>query len=461
MILLIVSLVPLVYGCTLTTTLEPTSETTNTTEDPILKDTISPLLKIDSSAKSVVINQGEDYNLLDGITGMDNLEGNITNRIEMNIGNFDKNVPGVYEILYFLTDRAGNSATSLSKFVTVIDTSIYQAPPVYFGVIPNEQPKPSAPGVFSGAWYHKVVSSKDVWYGIEGTITLPTAKITRYENNSYNPELDVDPNAKNLDNPSIYMGGNATTESDIGLSFSKVCTDANCTNLSRGSIAFRPFWRYITDVETDAGGYDVHNGNYAVSCSGTSNYKNCIANWHFKYTEYYYLPGDKVRMLVYSPKPNYLQMQIEVIEKSTLPESIRMREEYGWNDPEDFKSPIFRSPGHGTGALAEYKRVNAIDQVNNEAKPTIETTTEVRTATWHEVYLYRKIEGTMYRVPMTSNRVAVVNAPHADRYTTTYDGVNTELGGEKIYIHPGYSNTITTQVDLAVLFLNKKENNLI
>jgi hypothetical protein len=91
---------------------------------------------------------------------------------------------------------------------------------------------------------HKV-SSKDKWVGIEGIITLPEVKIARYEGD-YNSELDVDPNAKNLDNPSVYMGGHALNESDVGLSFSKALIDVKNQTLSKGSIAFRPFCVYIT-----------------------------------------------------------------------------------------------------------------------------------------------------------------------------------------------------------------------
>ncbi len=417
-----------------------TTENTNSTttiDEKLLNDKIKPLIKV--SGTTIFIDQGEEYNLLEGITGLDNLEGDITDKIQINYGNYNKDVPGTYEIFYFLTDLAGNVADSVSRIINVRDTAIYAAPPIYTETIPNEKPAPSMPPYFPGAWYHKVVSSRDAWYGIEGTITLPEMKITRYENDDYNNELDVDPNAKNLDNPSIYMGGNATTESDIGLSLSKGCIDSECNTLSKGSFVFRPFWRYITNMDTDAGGYDVHNGEYAVSCTGTGATKNCIANWHYKDTKYYYLPGDKVRMLIYSPKPNYLQMQIEVLEISTLPESVRIREEYGWEAPQNFKSPIFSSPGHGTGAYAEYKRVNAIDQVSNEGKPTIDTTTEVKEAIWHNTYLYRKIDGIMYRVPLTSRRSVYINSPSDGGFTSIDNGLEVN-GGEIISIHPGRIN---------------------
>jgi hypothetical protein len=232
------------------------------------------------------------------------------------------------------------------------------------------------------------------------------------------------------------MGGHATDESDVGLSFSRALIDIKGQTLSKGGIAFRPFWRYITNENQDAGDYNAHNGEYAVSV--TKN--NCIANYHWKYTEYYYLPGDKLRMIIYIPEPNKMQLQIEVIEKSTLPSSVEMRKQYGWKDPANFKSPVFSAPGNGTDINVEYKRVNAIDQVANEGKTAITSQTEIKNAIWYETYLYRKINGKIYRVPMGDNRRGMLNAPDETRFTVSYEGVDRNSGGEVVTIHPGYTS---------------------
>lgn len=76
-------------------------------------------------------------------------------------------------------------------------------------------------------------------------------------------------------------------------------------------------------------------------------------------------------------------------------------------------SPVFTSPGNGV-TDAEYKRVNAIDQVANEGKTAIETATTVTNAIWHHTYLYRVIDGILYRVPMTDERCAARAAPYDD-----------------------------------------------
>ena len=105
--------------------------------------------------------------------------------------------------------------------------------------------------------------------------------------------------------------------------------------------------------------------------------------------------------------------------------------------PADFLSPIFASPGQGTGIDAEFKRVCAIDQSGNEGGTAIETTTEVKGVIWHETYLYREIDGVIYRVPMDESRRAATAAPRSDAFTVTHEGVDTNKGGEVVCIHPG------------------------
>lgn len=397
-------------------------------------DTEPPVLRINKSVREVTIKKGEGFDLMNGVTAKDDVDGKINDKVVIDDGGFDPNVPGVYTITYSVKDAAGNAAETVVRTVTVVETDAMAAPPIWEGVIEGEKKNPAKPALFGGAWYYKVVSSKDKWVGIEATVTLPEIDINRY-NGSYDDSLAVDPNAKNLDNPSIYLGGNAETESDVGLSLSKVALDASGT-ISTGNVAFRPFWRYITDEDQDVGGYDVHGGEYAVTANGN----NCFANYHWKFTEYYYLPGDQLRIIVFSPEPGKLQLQIDVLAVSTLPSSVEIREKYGWKDPQDFLSPIFTSPGQGTGMDAEFKRVCAIDQSGNEGGTAIDTTTLVKDVIWHETYLYREIDGTLYRVPMSEDRRAAIGAPYEDRFTITHEGVDSSKGGEVVTIHPGYQN---------------------
>ncbi|PKK86709.1 MAG: hypothetical protein CVV63_04070, partial [Tenericutes bacterium HGW-Tenericutes-8] len=82
----------------------------------------------------------------------------------------------------------------------------------------------------------------------------------------------------------------------------------------------------------------------------------------------------------------------------------------------------------------EFKRVNAIDQVANEGKPAVPTTTSVGEAIWHNTYLYRNIDGITYRVPMNDTRIGVMNCPLVTQFTST--GIDALTGGETVSIHP-------------------------
>lgn len=431
----------------------------NPDEGKYLNDKIAPLLSFDDSSKqTVAVIQNSEFDPLEGLKALDNLEGDITKNIKVDLGDFDISKPGTYELVFYVLDRAQNVSNQLIKYVTVLEAyTILNKYPVYTNEINNEALLPVAPNCFQGAYYHKVFSSKDYWLGLEAEVTLPTPDINRYES-TFNDSLNIDPNSRNLDNPSLYMGGHAYNESDVGLSLKNalVKNDGGSIGISVGSYAFRPFWRYITSSDYDAGTYDRATGRfYAVSCNGSGTSKNCSGNWDFNDTQYYYLPGDQLRMIVYSPKPGYLQLQIEVIAASTLPYSVGVRTFNGWEAPADFISPIFSSPGHGS-MKAEFKRVNAIDQVANEAKPVKETTTTVGEAIWHNTYLHRDIDGEMYRIPFNMTRVAVMSCPVKSYFTTT--GINAITGGETVAIHPGRTSlsTVITE-ELITLNNNRKE----
>jgi hypothetical protein len=320
---------------------------------------------------------------------------------------------------------------------TTLPENSWHLSEVYHGVIPNESLKPSLPNCFAGAVYRKVVSSKDFWIGIEATITLPEFFVDqdRYDDEKANYYLD---------NASIYMGGHAYFESDVGIAWMIGHEDEYSSRLSRSGIAYRPFWRYITTQEV---------------CTNNNCYRNAsVSNY-----ELYYFPGDKLRISVYSPKPGYMQMRIEVLETTTHPDYINKRDEYGL--PEDFNrifvTPIFPSAGMGE-LKAEFKRVNAIDQVANEGKPTINTNASVVNAIWHEVYLYRKIDDILYKVPMTNDRSVGmicplgqnVNGDFSNAFIIDYEGVDVLKGGEIVTLNP---NNGTGRLYNLFIYLNRKE----
>lgn len=282
----------------------------------------------------------------------------------------------------------------------------YQNAQVYKDKIENEIIPEGTPPCFPGAWYRKAVSSHDHWLGIEATVTLPEflPDDNRKASNS----------KRYMDNPSVYFGGNAGEESDAGLTWTLVGKTAECLEPSNESLAFRPFWRYIHGDE------------------------NTWKNSDFRHPEHYYLPGDTLRVSVFSPKVDYLQMQIEVVKPTTIEKFVERRKSWRIeNDaPVGYVSELFPSIGQGY-KVGEFKRVNAIDQSQNEGKPAKNTNSIVQNLVWHEVYLYRKINDEVYKIPFTKERFSSMLCPNPLGFSVSYEGVDKDLGGEKVTIHPG------------------------
>lgn len=285
---------------------------------------------------------------------------------------------------------------------------------------------------FGGAWYHKVMSVPYVFYGMEAVVTLPMPFIKRYED-GFLPKGLLSLHHKNLDVSSIYMGGHAKDELDVGLALFKGELNGK---MSEGSCVYRPFWRYITDEFEDVGTYDLENKRfYAASLlNNTNGIKNIYAQYHPSFTEYYYLPGDKLKMTLYSPKPNFMQLKIEVLELSNMPYSIYMRKTYKYKDPQTFITPVFSSKGHGTDMIKTYKRVNAIDQVKNEGKIAIASQTKILNSLWHECYLYYKEADVLYKTPMTDENTVTMQCPEKNAFYATK--MDAKTGRQMVSICP-------------------------
>lgn len=315
---------------------------------------------------------------------------------------------------------------SLTKLVRAtldsraVDVSMFDDVEVWEKSISNEvAPQKSAP-CFQGAWYRKVVSSTDHWLGIEGVIKL----------GEFTPDLkrfDLDGKKRFMDNPSIYMGGKALLESDAGLGLN-VSYDSNDfseeLSVSSPKLAYRPFWRYIYKKAVDI------KGNVE---------RSEVNSWNITESQalmYYYFPGDVIRMKIYSPVKDYLQLRIEVVEPTKIEKYVNLRKKYNLKNgaPSDFYSPIFHSEGHGYH-VAEFKRVNSIDQYGNEGFVAKDTDATVSRATWLESFLYRKIDGKIVKVPFHSERQLSLICPNEQAISVDID--NPQMGGESITIHPG------------------------
>lgn len=322
-----------------------------------------------------------------------------------------------------------------------LPANYFHLAPVYLGTILNETSKPATPACFAGAVYRKVFSNRDQWLGIETIVTLPLFVPDPLRIDQSRPTLY-------LDNASVYLGGNAYNESDVGVSWMIGHISATNPGVSRSGVAFRPFWRYITTQE---------------SCTNN----NCFRHAHVTNYATYYFPGDKLRISVFSTRPNYLQMRVEILELTTHPDYINHRKNvYQLADdfPRVFISDEFHSAGVGV-VNTEYKRVNALDQVANEGKPTLNTNARSENTKWHEVYLYRRIDGELVKVPMTSNRAAYmacpsgtnVNGNFAQAFQISSVGVDVFLGGEVVTIAPNNGTGKLYNTNQTVMIIPRKE----
>jgi len=235
---------------------------------------------------------------------------------------------------------------------------------------------PSSSSCFAGAYYRKAVSSKDYWLGIGGTVVLPTLTydLTRENPNKLGTYLD---------NASIYLGGTSDDqETDIGMTW-EVIREAD-GSVSKERKAFRPFMRRTSHK----------SGQTAV-------YQNAPAT-----SNYYWYPGETI------------SISIQVIE----PKKIKFIVEGAGKKYEE----IFEADGYQKEIMANYKRVNAIDQVANEGKPVQPTTAKVTGAKWLEVYLFRSANSQIVKVPMHTKRFTDMQCPAKSYFTLSTSGESGE-----------------------------------
>ncbi len=257
-------------------------------------------------------------------------------------------------------------------------------------VLAEEVPPPDSQPCFPGAYYRKAVSSQDVWTGIETVVRLPT------------PDYDmdrIDPNTNRpRDNASIYLGGNASgQESDAGVNWEIIRRPDG--TISQQRVAFRPFWRVT-----------AWNSGPAQA-------------------EYYYQPGDVLRMAVYTEETNQMTMEIEVLGRTD--ESLEFVQNLGVEDAYATLTVTFDAPGYGPGRVQEWKRVNGLDQMGGEGTEVEPTTTRIDDAEWLEAWLFRGEEG---KFAFTADRFTDMRCPDP-AYVTVIETENAHKGGELVSLH--------------------------
>lgn len=241
-------------------------------------------------------------------------------------------------------------------------------------------PEASLP-CFAGAYYRKAVSSVDNWLGIEGKVVLPQIDYDSIRVNPLKP-------GQFLDNFSVYLGGNSDgQETDIGLTWEVIKDEAG--NISSERKAFRPFLRRSSHK----------SGQTAL-------YKNAPAE-----SRYYWFPGDTVLITVQTVKEGILKL--------TLAGNGKKYEEE------------FESAGYSFTQKAQFKRVNAIDQVANEGKPVQTTKAKSIGAKWLNVSLFRYYKSDAIKVPMHPLRFTDMRCPQTSHFKI---GKTSEDSGENIDI---------------------------
>lgn len=244
------------------------------------------------------------------------------------------------------------------------------------------KPAASVP-CFPGAYYRKILSSQDLWLGVEGTVVLPKIIFDQDRKNPAKP-------GQYLDNPSVYMGGNMNgQETDIGLTWAET-KDAHGV-ISKQRKAFRPFFR-----RSDYAGQDAVWINAPAS------------------PEYYWYPGEEV------------QMSLRVVSKGKVKLVV--------TGAGKTYEAVFDCAGYIPGDTGAFKRVDAIDQVGNEGKSAQPTKTKVLGAVWNETNLYRMYKGQVVKVPFSDTRYTDMRCPDPGFFDIKSTTDERSRGAEEINI---------------------------
>jgi hypothetical protein len=265
--------------------------------------------------------------------------------------------------------------------------------PIYQGDKTDIKQAPVKYPVFNGALYYKCVSSKDAWLGIEAIIKLP-----EFIPDEERFEMITDPFGtykRYMDTPSVYLGGSSDFETDIGFGFFRGFINGQ---ISENKITFRPFWRtiFLEDGEE----------------------KNIYLSSNIYESEFYYYPGDTIKVHLVCLAPNQLTFRVELLEETKILPYAHYRKTHV---NKLFIIDEIKAPGNGVNDT-EYKRVNAIDQYRNEGKPTQKTKAQAINALWQDICLIRVINDELVKIPFTGNMEKKIFAPSEDRFIVKNEG---------------------------------------
>lgn len=96
-------------------------ETENKIDDSASADTVAPVITVTTSSYSIPV--GEDVNFLEGVTAIDDVDGDITSSIKVDQSAVDFYTAGEYDVVLSVTDAAGNMAEQIIKLTVKPETN--------------------------------------------------------------------------------------------------------------------------------------------------------------------------------------------------------------------------------------------------------------------------------------------------------------------------------------------------
>ena len=105
-------------------------------------DTEAPVITLDEGTNTLSVKIDDKYDLLAGVHATDDLEGDISSRITVDTSEFNKYVPGTYDVYYTVKDEALNEATKVKRTYTIVYDSYVEFighAGCYYGLMNSEE----------------------------------------------------------------------------------------------------------------------------------------------------------------------------------------------------------------------------------------------------------------------------------------------------------------------------------
>ena len=105
-------------------------------------DTAAPVITLEEGTETLSVRIDEKYNLLSGVTAIDDFEGDVSDKVEVDTSEFNKYVPGTYDVYYSCKDEAGNESVKVKRTYTIVYDSYVQFighAGCYYGLMNSEE----------------------------------------------------------------------------------------------------------------------------------------------------------------------------------------------------------------------------------------------------------------------------------------------------------------------------------